>query len=240
MRLRLVALGCTVAGALGFLALPAAAAGAAGLPRPAMSITAAASSAYGARVIFTVTLEARVPAATVSVYATPAGGKRTLLTTAKVSAAGNLYPHYKVTRSTTFTAVFAGDAEDAAAAVSRTVLVPAQVTDGLTGYYKTTTIGGVTYRVYHGGDTLLLKATVRPGKHGECVEPETQQYDRGTGWDADTKYGCDHLDSQSHDAAPFSLLQAVGDRYRIRADYLRGGDTANLSANAPWLYFEVG
>ena len=78
-----------------------------------------------------------------------------------------------------------------------------------------------------------------PNKRGECLEPETEQYDKGVGWDADTKYGCDKLDSGSHDAAPFSLSLAVGDRYRIRGDYLRGKDTANLDAQGPWLYFTV-
>jgi hypothetical protein len=239
MRTKLVALGCTVAGSLGVLALPPAAAGAASLPKAAISITSAASYAYGTRVSLTVTLKARVPGAPVSVYATPAGGKRILLTTSKVDSAGKLYPHYQLTRNTTFTTVFAGDAKDAANTVSRTVTVPAQVTDALTGYQQTTTIGGVSYRVYRGGNNLTLKATVRPGKPGECIEPETEQYDSGAGWDADNKYGCDHLDPQSHDAAPFSLRQAIGDRYRIRADYLRGSDTTNLSASAPWLYFEV-
>jgi hypothetical protein len=240
MRPRLVALGCTVAGALGVLALPPAAAGAASLPRAPMSITSSAASyAYGTRVAFTVTLKARVPGGTVSVYATPAGGKRTLVTKAKVDSAGKLYPHYQVTRNTTFTAVFAGDAKDAASAVSRAVTVPAQVAVAITGYHSTTTIGGVSYRVYHAAGTLTLKATVRPAKPGGCLEPETEQYDSGTGWDADNKYGCDKLDIGSHDAAPFSLRQAVGDRYRVRADYIHGHDTANLSASSPWLYFEV-
>jgi hypothetical protein len=54
-----------------------------------------------------------------------------------------------------------------------------------------------------------------------------------------TKYGCDKLDRESRDAAPFSLSLAVGDRYRIRGDYVGGKDTANLSAQGPWRYFTV-
>ncbi|HEY3877563.1 MAG TPA: hypothetical protein VGM12_03085 [Trebonia sp.] len=239
MRPRLAAIGCAFAGAVGLLALPAAAQ-ASSLPKPAMSVTTAGSYAYGARVKVTVTLKAKQPGAAVALYATPAGGKRTLVAAGKVDAAGKLYPAYTVTRATTFTAVFGGDAADAPSTASRTVTVAARVTDALTGYTSTTKTGGVTYRVYHGTGTLTLKSTVTPDKHGECLEPESEQYDAGTGWDADSKYGCDTLDSASHDTAPFSLKQAVGDRYRIRADYVRrGGDTANLSADAPWLYFEV-
>ena len=240
MRPRLVALGCTFAGALGLLALPSAGADAAALPKAAIGVAAGASYAYGATVKITVTLKDRMAAARVALYATPYGGKRALVTTGQVDSAGRLYPHYKVTKATTFSAVFAGDAKDAASTASRSVTVRAKVTDAITGYYKTTMSGGVTYRIYHGSARLTLKAAVLPVKRGECLEPETEQYDAGSGWDADTKYGCDKLDSGSHDAAPFTLSQAVGDRYRVRADYLRAAkDTANLSAAAPWLYFEV-
>jgi hypothetical protein len=239
MRPRLVAIGCTFAGALGLLALPATAR-AAEPPKPAMSLTTAGSYAYGTKVKITVTLKARQARAAVTLYATPAGGKRTRVASGKVNAAGKLFPAYTVTRATTFTAVFGGDKGDAPSSVSRKVTVTARVTDAITGYHKTTRIGRVTYRVYPGTGTLDLKSTVAPNKAGECLEPETEQFDAGNGWDADSKYGCDALDSHSHDAAPFNLSKAVGDRYRIRADYLRAAkDTANRSADGPWLYFEV-
>jgi hypothetical protein len=240
MRPRLLALGCTLAGALGFVALPPATAGAASLPKPRISVTTAASYAYGARVKVTVTLRDRIAGAKVSLYAKPAGGKRILVATGKVNAAGKLSPAYTVTRATKFTAVFGGDAKDAPTSASRTVTVPARVSAVLTGYYKTVKSGRIVYRVYHGTGTLTLTAGVLPNKHGECLKPETEQYDSGTGWDADTKYGCDKLNSQSRDVAPFSLSHAVGDRYRIRADYIRShSDTANLSADSGWRYFVV-
>ena len=94
----------------------------------------------------------------------------------------------------------------------------ARVADRVGGSFKKTKVGGVAYQVFHGSGTLTLYATVTPPKHGECLEPESQQYDSGVGWDADTKYGCDGLDAASHDAAPFTLNLAVGDRYRIRGD----------------------
>jgi hypothetical protein len=245
MRPRLVALGCTVAGALGFLALPAAAAQASGpaiyRAKPALSIsTPAGGYAYGAKVKLTVTLGKNGTDRAVSVYATPAGGARKLVITAKVGAKGKLYPAYRITRTTRFTVVFAGDAHHGAATASRTVTAAAQVADTISGYGKTTKISGVSYRVYQANGTLTLHATVTPAKPGECVEPETEQYDKGRGWDADTRYGCDKLDAKSSDTAPFSLGQAVGDRYRVRADYVPGAkDTANAAAHSDWLYFEV-
>jgi hypothetical protein len=124
--------------------------------------------------------------------------------------------------------------------VRRTVYSVARVAIAITGYYKKMKISGLTYDVFRASGTLTLHSTVTPDKHGECLEPETEQFDKGVGWDADTKYGCDTLDGTSHDSAPFSLAQAAGDKYRIRSDYIRGArDKANLSADSGWLYFVV-
>jgi hypothetical protein len=114
------------------------------------------------------------------------------------------------------------------------------VSAAITGYAKTVKIDGASYRVYPANGTLTLHATVTPAKRGECIEPETEQFDQGRGWDADTKFGCDKLNAKSSDTAPFSLGQAAGDRYRVRADYVRAArDTANAGAHSGWLYFEV-
>jgi hypothetical protein len=247
MRLKLIALGCALTAALGTAAVTSSAARAdsgapaAGLPVPAMSVsTDKGGYTYGAKVTITVTLHASTPSAPVKVYAEPVGQPITLIASGKVNAQGKFFPTYFITRNTTFTAVFAGNAGNAANKASRKVTSTAKVADAVTGSYKTTVISGVTYFVFHGASTLTLKATVTPNKSGECAEPETQQFDAGVGWDADTKYGCDIIDSQSHDSAPFKLGQAVGSRYRIRADFIKGAkDTANLSANGPWVYFEV-
>jgi hypothetical protein len=285
MRLRHIALGCALAGGLGFLAVPTGTAFAdstgpahstafahsaglahstalAGSTRPAggkpahagkpvstapatakpqISVSSPVSdNHYGAKVTLTVTLGPTVADRTVSLYATPLGGARTLVATGAVNAERKWYARYAITTATTFTAVFAGDAYNAPNSASRTLDAYARVTDRLTGAYKTSKSGsGGRYDFFHGTGTLTLYSTVAPDKHGECLEPESEQYDKGAGWDADTKYGCDKLDGASRDAAPFSLSLAVGDRYRIRGDYLRGKDTANLSAQGPWLYFTV-
>jgi hypothetical protein len=240
MRPRLLAAGCTLAGTLGLLSLPSAAAHAASRPEPPLSISAKSSYAYGTQVHFTVTLKAKEAGAAVKFYATPAGGKATLVTTAAVNSKGKIYPSYLLRRNTKFTAVFAGDARDAARKVSVSVAAAARVTSSITGFYQTTKISGSTYRLYHANGTLTLHATVAPNSAGQCLEPETQQWDKGVGWDADTKYGCDKLSSKSQDTAPFSLGQAAGDKYRIRARFTHGkNNTAVHSANGGWLYFEV-
>jgi hypothetical protein len=247
MRHKLIALGCALTATLGTAAVTSSAARAdtgapaAGLPVPQMSVsTSQGGYTYGAKVPITVTIKANTPNVPVKVYAEPIGQPITLIASGNVNAQGKFSPSYFITRTTDFYAVFAGNDANAAARASRKVTSTAKVADAATGSYSTTTISGVSYQLFHGSSMLTLKATVTPNKSGECVEPETQQYDAGVGWDADTKYGCDALDSQSHDSAPFKLSQAIGSRYRIRVNFKPSAkDTANLAASGAWVYFEV-
>jgi hypothetical protein len=246
MRLRLIAAGCALTGALGFPALSPAAAvasvnGTVPTGKPQVSVDSpVADNPYGARVRLTVTLGPTLADREVSLYATPVGQPRRLVATGNVDEKGKWYPTYTITRTTTFTAVFSGDALNAANSASRTLYAYARVASRLTGYYKTVKSGGIVYAVFHSTGTVALGSTVAPNKHGECLEPETEQYDKSAGWHADKKYGCDKLDAASHDTAPFGLSAAAGGRYRIRGDYLRGvKDTANLNQQGPWLYFIV-
>jgi hypothetical protein len=57
----------------------------------------------------------------VAIYAQPAGGAKKLVMKAKVNSAGVLTISYKVTKNTTFTAVFAGDAHYAPLTAKATV-----------------------------------------------------------------------------------------------------------------------
>jgi hypothetical protein len=252
MRHKLIALGCALTATLGTAAVTSSAAradtgaptalqAAPGKPVPQMSVsTSKGGYTYGAKVPITVTIKANTAGVPVKVYAEPVGQPITLIASGNVNAQGKYSPTYSITRTTDFYAVFAGNDANAAAKASRKVTSTAKVTDAVTGSFSATTISGVSYQLFHGSSMLTLKATVAPNKSGECVEPETQQYDAGVGWDADTKYGCDTLDSQSHDTAPFKLSQAVGSRYRIRANFKPSAkDAANLAADGPWVYFEV-
>jgi hypothetical protein len=258
MRSRHIAGGCALAATLGFLALPPGTAQAAGTAhtvtartavaavaarktRPTLTISTRASTfAYARRSVMTITLGRTRANRTVLIYAAPVGHKRWLWGGGRVNSAGKLRKAFGLRRTTTFTVVYRGDARDAPAMASLTLQAVAGVADGLSGYDKKTKVGGITYYVFRGGHTMVLHAMVWPNKYGECLTPETQQWDAGIGWDDDTTYNCDTLDGGSHDSAPFNLAQAIGDRYRIRADYRRGArDLANLSANGPWLYLVV-
>jgi hypothetical protein len=210
-------------------------------PAPPLSIqTSATTYPYSSRVWLTVSLGRTRANRMVAIYATPVGVRNWLWHRGRVNWAGKLRVYFRLTRTTTFTVVFGGDAHNAPASASRTVQAFARVADAISGYSARTRVGRTTYYVFHAKRMLVLHAAVSPNKHGECLKPETEQWDTGSGWDDDTAYGCDSLDSGSHDSAPFNLAQAVGDRYRIRADYVRDPrDRANLSANGPWLYLTV-
>jgi hypothetical protein len=209
-------------------------------PAPISISAPVTDNLYGALVRFTVTLGPTSADRTVTLYASPYGEARRFVATSKVNAQGKWYPTYPITRETTFTVVFAGDALDGPNSAHTTLNAYARVANRISGYFKTTKINGITYDVFHGSDTLTLYSTVTPNNHGQCLEPETEQFESGTTWDADTKYGCDTLDSASHDAAPFNLSAAVGELYRIRGDYIRSAkNLANLNQQGPWLYFDV-
>ena len=266
MRFRHIALGCALTGVLGFLAMPPATALADGtgpapasprwpakpalVSKPATPLTKAKPSIsvsspatdnpYGAKVTLTVTLAPTVADRRVALYATPFGKARERVAAGAVNASasgtcgtGSPGPP----RSPPSSPAARYNAPNSA---STTLDAYARVTDRIAGAYKTSKGGeGTAYDVFHGTGTLTLYSTVAPNSRGDCLEPETEQYDKGFGWDADTKYGCDKLNRESRDAAPFSLSLAVGDRYRIRGDYVAGKDTANLSAQGRWLYFTV-
>ena len=209
--------------------------------KPLLSISSPATNyRYGADARLTVTLGPTSGNRRVSLYASPYGEQRRLVATGDVNAQGKWYPTYSIGRKTTLTVVFAGDSLNAPNSAHVTLNAYAQVANRLTGYFKTAKINGLTFEVFHGSGTLTLYSTVTPNKHGECLEPESEQFQPGKTWYADTKYGCDTLDSTSHDTAPFQLNMAVGDRYRIRSDYNRSPkDPSNLNQQGPWLYFEV-
>lgn len=141
--------------------------------------------------------------------------------------------------STTFSVVYKGDAHYLPKTIVRAVTVRARVSMTNNGYFASTRIGGVRYRVYHHTALLGAFVTVAPDKHGQCVELEVQQRVSG-GWIANQVFGCFALNSSSKVTAYLGLLRAGTARYRVRADYERSSkDPSNLSTDSSWFYFEV-
>lgn len=176
---------------------------------------------------------------TLSLYAQPYDGKKTLVTTGQVDANGDLKATYKITRKTTFTAEFAGDGHNAPATAARTVTARARVTESLTGSYTTTHYGSILYRVYHHTARAKLDVTVAPAKPGQCVRFQIQRYTSG-GWHTESTSACHALTSKSAAAASVTLTRSTGSRFRIRAEYVPSPqDTGNLGTWGAWQYCAV-
>ncbi len=206
-------------------------------PAPLTLTTGATYYTYQPTVTVTAHLGTTASNRTVSIYAQPAGGSKTLLKTGTVDASGNLAVSYTAPHNTTFSAVFSGDQDYAPATVTQDVYVRAKVSESISGYYGKTSIGGTTYRLYHHTALLKASATVTPSQSGQCVQFEVQEYYQGA-WQANVTTGCKSLSSTSKASASFGLTQAdLGYHYRIRADFL--GDLANASNSSAWQYLIV-
>ncbi|MET7286641.1 hypothetical protein [Streptomyces sp. NPDC005573] len=205
-----------------------------------VSVTTNASTyAYGATATVTAHLGTTYNGRTVSVYAQPAGGAKTLVKTGTVDSKGNFSAPYKLTRNTTFTASFAGDYRYAPASATRAVTGQAKVTQTLSGYYTSTTYSGTTYRVYHHTVKPVVTATVAPAKSGQCTHFQLQQYYSGA-WHTLTTSSCITLDAKSAAAARLTLTNAVNQKFRVRTEYEHSTkDTSNPSTWSGWLYFTV-
>jgi hypothetical protein len=205
--------------------------------------TSANAVNYKATVYVTAHLGTTYQGRQVSVYAqTVNSSSKKLLKTATVNSRGNLTIGYAPQYSTTFSAVFPGDAHYAPRTVTHSVFTRVSVTQSLSGYYASETYKGTLYRIYHHTSTLHDTITVAPNKHGECVKAEIQVLLDGT-WVDDLPSGttsCGSLSSSSQVPGTFGLAQAAGQRYRIRALFSRSaGDGLNLNNNSSWLYFRV-
>ncbi|MCX4575276.1 hypothetical protein OHB41_19210 [Streptomyces sp. NBC_01571] len=205
-----------------------------------LSVAANASTyAYGATATVTAHLGTTYNGRTVSLYATPAGGKKTLVKTGTVDSKGNLTATYKLASNTTFTASYAGDYRYAPATATRAVSDQVKVAQALSGYYTTTTYSGTTYRVYHHTVQPTVTTTVSPNKSGQCVHLQVQQYYSGA-WHTLSTSGCFTLASKSAVAARLSLSHAVNQKFRVRSEYVHSSkDTTNVSTWGGWQYLTV-
>lgn len=202
--------------------------------QPRLTITSNANPVgYDGNATITAHLRSSSTNRHVSIYATPAGGRTTLLKTGTVNSAGNLVTTHALTRSTRFTATFSGDGQYRPATVTILVGARVKVNSVLGGYYASTHLGGVLYRVYHHTAPLKDSVTVTPNKHGECVELQVQRYDSHA-WHQAGVSKCSSLNSTSRATVPRRL--GTTGHYRVRVNYVRSAkDTANVNTSSGWL-----
>lgn len=213
---------------------------------PALSLTPARSAVdYRTVVHLTATLGATDVNRSVTIYAEVngsgkgrKGGQGRVIASGKVNAKGRLAVAYTALESTTFRAVYAGDANDAAAQATAALSVRAQVLEALSGQYGTKKSGRTTYQLYHRAGKVTTVAVVTPGHPGGCVEVETQEFAKGA-WHASARTGCATLNAASKATVRLTVGKAaLGSPYRVRADYL-SDSPANASSASGWQYYMV-
>ena len=207
---------------------------------PSLSISVTPKTAtYRPVVHITVHLGTTKTDRTVYIYAQPAGStRRVLLKTATVSSTGTVALTYPATHTTTFIAEFDGDSVYGAKTVTATASVGASVAMKIGGYYASQ-----AHRLGHLPPLPPHQAADRGGLGGAEQARRMRQVRRAgvlQGQVVRQPHRLRKARHEEHRRRHFTLSNAdLGYHYRIRAEYLRGSDTTNLSADSAWQYFVV-
>jgi hypothetical protein len=181
----------------------------------------------------TVTLTANLvgaPGATVSIYATPYLGARTLVASGAVNASGDFTATYLVKKKTWFVAEFAGD-ESHTASTSTEAIVQcrALASVALSRHYGRSG----AYKLYHSGTNPKIKGTVAPNHAGEYLEFVAQRYSNGA-W---RLIDADSFQITSTGSVYAILYASRLGKYRVRTEY--DGDSDHLGDTSPWAYLKI-
>jgi hypothetical protein len=170
----------------------------------------------------------------VEIWADPYGADqpRRLVKRGTTDGSGYLNVDYRLTRSTTFTAVFAGDAEYAARTVTSALRTRVAVSTVVGNHYKT--VGSYRYIRKGKNPTVTTTMTPYPGRTQKLI---LEQYSGGT-WKA-WKAGFFKLNSAGKYTWTLGGKHKTGVKYRVRAAYLTGtsGDSAAYTTYGAWKYF---
>lgn len=208
---------------------------------PTLTMSGPTQYTYEPKIWVTAHLGSTYTNHTVAIYAQTAGsGTKRLLKKGTVNSNGNLIIALTTPSTTTFTAVFTGDARYSARTVTDKVTVQGRIALSINGYYSSKSISGTTYRLYHHTGQLDVDATVGPNKYGECVWFEVQEYYNGA-WHGNKNTSCASLSPASKLSGYLSFTSAdLGPYYRIRAHYMpSSSDVLNASAITGWQYLIV-
>ncbi|MFJ8937760.1 YncE family protein [Streptomyces sp. NPDC102365] len=192
---------------------------------------------YGKDVSFTAHLGTTYKNRTVAIYADPFGSDKPkkLLKTAKVNSSGNLSATVDMTRDTTVTAVFTGDARYAAKTVKSTAYAKAKVSTTVSKHYKTAKIGSTTYQWFHKNTDPKFTTTMNYYS-GRKQRFQVQVYYQGSWYDSGSEYFSVGTNGKS-----VVSLEAPGEsgiRARVRSSYINSssGDTVNSTTHGAWKY----
>ncbi|GAB2894837.1 hypothetical protein GCM10027074_73270 [Streptomyces deserti] len=192
---------------------------------------------YGKDVVFTAHLGTTYQNRTVEIWADPFGADRPkkLLKTGTVNSSGNLSATVDMTRDTTVSAVFKGDARYAPKTVKSTAYAKVRVSTAVSRHYKTAKIGSTSYYWFRKSTDPLLTTTMTyyPGRQQRF---DLQVYFNGTWHSAGSEYF--PLGTNGKSAVTLEAPGESGIRARMRSVYVNGssGDTVNSTTYGAWKY----
>ncbi|MFF9124420.1 Ig-like domain repeat protein [Streptomyces sp. NPDC014889] len=221
--------------------MPASGSGAVEVSRKATALTLNNKGklySYGKKVTFTAHLGTTYKNRTVSIYADPFGPDKPkkLLKTAKVNSKGNLSATVSMTRDTTVSAVFSGDARYTAKTVKSTAYARVKVSTAVSKHYKTGKIGSTKYYYFHKKTDPVFTTSMNyyPGRKQRF---QLQVYYQGKWYDSGYEYFA--LGTSGKSAVRLEAPGQSGIRARMRSSYINGssGDNVNSTTHGAWKYF---
>ncbi|WP_189714967.1 NHL repeat-containing protein [Streptomyces phaeofaciens] len=192
---------------------------------------------YGTDVKFTAHLGATYKNRTVEIWADPFGGDKPkkLVKKGTVNSSGNIVGTVDMTRDTTVTAVFAGDARNAPKTVKVTAYARVKVSTAVTRHYRTAKIGSTSYYWFHKNTDPLLTTTMTyyPGRQQRF---DLQVYYQGSWYSMDSEYF--PVGTNGKSAVSLGAPGEAGIRVRMRSVYVNSssGDTVNSTTYGAWKY----
>ncbi|GAB1645460.1 Ig-like domain-containing protein [Krasilnikovia sp. MM14-A1259] len=190
--------------------------------------TDATNYRYGATARLTAKLGTTHDNRRVCLYATPISDSRQPVRCATANSAGVVTATWRMTRRTTFRAVYDGDQWYAPVTATRTATAGARIEQALAYSYKTS--GG--YKVYRSKVDPLYGARVSPDHSGGCLAITLQRY-RGGKWRHVAFVSCAPLNENSITAGWLrGKPHPVGSKWRVRAKF--AGDSVNSATTGSW------
>ena len=203
------------------------------LTPPVATTTTLAASAKSGALNSKVVLTARVQGAgsgTMSIYATPYLGAKTLVAAGTVNSSGVFTRAVKLKATTTYTAEYTGDDGHLdSKSGARVVKVRPRLTVSLSGFYRKSG----KYRLYHRGQDPEVVGTITPALAATKLKFVAQVY-RGGRWRSGTS--STFPVGMFGQANAFLRRTTIG-RYRVRVVFAGNGN--HLSAVSAWAYIRI-
>lgn len=183
---------------------------------------------YGKRLVVTARVSNDSPVRTLSVFGTPYGQKKVLITRDQVDSDGVLRFSTRLARRTALSVVFDGGDQFQDKRDSTTVTVSAGLASKMFGKFHRSG----KYAVYGPKHPAVMASAVAPNHRGDCLRFRLQFKVNGV-WGYDSVVRCARLSKKSVAGVKLPYdRRLVGIPFRLRAEWL--GDKSNTAANGPW------